>query len=212
MSSPTQTMPVPRRRVLKAAGVRAPVPAVHVAVAPPVSADAHSAALGQAWSDGVAEGREQARGELAGAATAAAERGADALDRLAVLSSQQQATAISDASRAVLAAALDIAEWILRQELSRDSKALLHRLEDAAGRLLPATGLEVAVSPADEAMVRVWATRRNGTTVIPDAELAPGDARMRTEAGQADVTVAAALRVACELLGVDPARALEPSR
>lgn len=212
MTAATDSLVPVRRRVLKAAGVRAPLAAPSAPVAPPVSALAHHEALGQAWSDGVAEGREQARAELAGAAAAAAERGAAALDRLATISSQQQAAAVSDASRAVLAAALDIAEWVLREELSRDSKALLHRLEDAAGRLLPATGLEVAVSPADTEMVRTWAARRNGTTVHTDADLAPGDARMRTEAGQADVTVAAALRVACELLGVDPARAPETHR
>jgi hypothetical protein len=42
--------------------------------------------------------------------------------------------------------------------------------------------------------------------LVVDAALAPGDARYDNGTGTVEVTVAAALRIAAEALGIDPAR------
>jgi hypothetical protein len=53
--------------------------------------------------------------------------------------------------------------------------------------------------------VRGWAARHD-VDVVVDASLEPGDATYDNGAGSAEVTVAAALRIAAEALGVDPSR------
>lgn len=201
----------PRRRVLKAGGVRlsgAPAPGAAPSAAE-LAHEAHQAELEAAGAEAFRAGIEYARAEASALQAAAAVRGAAALERLADLAADQQTAAVSAASRAVLAAALDVAEWVLRDELSTHGRALLRRLDEAATRLLPSSRLTVMVSGQDLESVTGWARSRPEADVVVDPGLSPGDARLVTDAAQADVTVAAALRVACELLGVDPGRAPE---
>lgn len=157
--------------------------------------------IAAAYAAGMDAGREAA---LA-ASAAAGPRIAEALEQLAVAAHQQQVEAVDTTSRAVLASAIDIAEWILRHELPADSRSLLARLGEAAGALLPSPTARVAVGPADEPAVREWATLRD-VEVVVDHALAPGDARYDNGTGSVEVTVAAALRIAAEALGIDPAR------
>ena len=116
-----------------------------------------------------------------------------------------QRESLDTTSRAVLAAAIDIAEWVLRHELPQSSKSLLERLQASALALLPSSTCRVHVAAQDELAVRAWAVSHD-VEVVVDADLQPGDARYESGAGNVDVTVAAALRIAAEALGVDPSR------
>jgi flagellar biosynthesis/type III secretory pathway protein FliH len=165
----------------------------------------HRQAAAASFSDGYQAGRAAALAEGTGADL----RAAAALDALAAAAVRAHAEEVSGTSRAVLAAALDVAEWVLRHELPADSRSLLTRLGEAAGSLLPSPSARVSVSPHDEAAVRPWAARRRGVEVVVDPSLAPGDAAFDTDAGSVEVSVAAALRIAAETLGVDPARGVQ---
>ena len=158
-----------------------------------------------AFSAGYEEGRRSALAEGADAAL----RGAAVLEQLAGTAARAHAAEVAGTSRAVLAAALDITEWVLRHELARDSRSLLTRLGEAAASLLPSPTTRVGVSAADAPAVRTWGSRRSGVEVHVDPALAPGDATLDTDAGSVDVSVAAALRIAAETPGVDPARGVE---
>lgn len=158
-------------------------------------------AIAAAYAAGLDAGRASALAESA----AAAPRIAEALEQLAQASRLHQTEAVDTTSRAVLASAIDIAEWILRHELPNDSRSLIARLGEAASALLPAPTARVVVGPADEPAVREWAQLR-GVDLVVDPALAPGDARYDNGTGTVEVTVAAALRIAAEALGVDPAR------
>ena len=158
-------------------------------------------AIAAAFAAGMDAGRDA---DLA-ASAAAAPRIADALEQLALAARQHQVDAVDTTSRAVLASAIDIAEWILRHELPADSRSLLARLGEAATALLPSSTTRVVVGPADEPAVREWAVLRDVELVV-DPALAPGDARYDNGTGSVEVTVGAALRIAAEALGIDPAR------
>jgi flagellar biosynthesis/type III secretory pathway protein FliH len=159
------------------------------------------AAISAAYAAGYDDGRAAANREGADAAP----RAAQALEALVRKESANRATEVDVTSRAVLASAVDIAEWVLRHELSTDSRSLLARLEQAALALMPSSTTKVTVSPHDEESVRCWALNHD-VEVFVDLSLSPGDARFGNGTGDADVTVAAALRIAAEALGVDPAR------
>ncbi|MCW2666683.1 MAG: Flagellar assembly protein FliH [Frankiales bacterium] len=156
--------------------------------------------LAEAYAAGFDAGRAQAVADGADAAV----RGAAALEELVGHARRLHAEEVSMASRAALAAAMDVAEWVLRHELSTSSRSLLARLEAGAQSLLPSPTTRVLVSPADADAVRGWATRKNGVQVVVDETLQPGNAGVETDAGSVDVTIAAALRIAAETLGVDP--------
>lgn len=166
---------------------------------------ARDEAAAVAFRQGFAAGRTQAMAQGAGAEL----RAAEALEALVAAATHRHAEEVSATSRAVLAAALDVAEWILRHELPADSRSLLTRLGEAAGSLLPSPAARVTVSPHDEPAVRPWAARRRGVEVVVDPALAPGDATFDTDAGSVEVSVAAALRIAAETLGIDPARGVQ---
>lgn len=189
-------------RVLKAGDVVAVKQEAATRVATELAAEQErQTAIADAYAAGYDDGRAAAVREGAEAAP----RGAAALERLLGLAAQQRADLVDTSSRAVLAAAVDIAEWILRHELSTDTRSVLERLSAAAHALMPSTTARVTVSPADEAAVRGWALRHD-VEVVVDPTLAAGDALFDNGAGRVEVTVAAALRIAAEALGVDPAR------
>lgn len=160
--------------------------------------------IAAAYARGLDDGHTAA--EAAGLASGP--RIAAALEQLARSAAEQQAVAIDVGSRAVLASAVDIAEWVLRHELTGDSRSVLARLAEAAAALLPSPTTRAVVSQHDASAVRAWADGR-GIEVVVDPHLAPGDARFDNGTGSVDVTVAAALRIAAEALGVDPARGVQ---
>lgn len=157
----------------------------------------------EAYAEGRAAGLAEARSGLLAQQVAVSERAVSALGQVVALAERTHHEEVQATSRAVLAAALDIAEWVLRSELPASGRSLLSRLEAAAEALLPSLTTRVVVSAADEEAVRAWAVRRRGVEVLVDPALAPGDATYETDAGSVDVTLAAALRVAARTLGVD---------
>ncbi|MGZ6827368.1 MAG: hypothetical protein ACXVGH_11285, partial [Mycobacteriales bacterium] len=100
-------------------------------------------AVAAAYAAGLDDGRAAARAEGADAGP----RIAAALEQLARTAAAQQTAAVDASSRAVLATAVDIAEWVLRHELAADSRSLLARLADAASALLPSATSRATVSP-----------------------------------------------------------------
>ena len=74
--------------------------------------------------------------------------------------------------------------------------------------LLPSPRARCVVSSYDESAVRAWSGARD-LDVVVDPALAPGDAHFDNGTGSVEVTVAAALRIAAEALGVDPARGVQ---
>jgi flagellar biosynthesis/type III secretory pathway protein FliH len=164
--------------------------------------DERAEELAAARAEGVVSGLAMARAEGA----AAVERLAAAMEQLAQHARTQHTALVDTTSRAVLANAIDLAEWILRHELSSDTKSLLERLAMAAHALLPNPQSRILVSAADHHLVQPWADKQ-GIAVEVDSSLAQGDARFDSGSGSVDVTVGAALRVAAQALGVDPAQA-----
>ena len=158
-------------------------------------------AIAAAYAAGLDAGRTDALAQGADAGP----RIAAALEQLARTGASQRTEAVDATSRAVVASAVDIAEWVLRHELSHDSRSILARLSEAATALLPSTRTRATISAADAGAVRGWCESHD-IEVVVDANLAPGDARFDNGTGSVDVTVAAALRIAAEALGVDPAR------
>ena len=192
-------------RVLKAGDVTHARQAAAVRATEELAAEtARQDALAAAYAAGFDDGRARALAEGA----AADQRIAAALEELARHGADQRAAAVDASSRAVLATAMDIAEWVLRHELGAGSRSLLARLDEALHALLPAPTLRATVAPADEDAVRRWA-QAHGVELQVDPDLAPGDARFDNGTGSVEVTVAAALRIAAEALGVDPARGPE---
>ena len=188
-------------KVLKAgdvAGVRATLVADRTAA---LAAEAErQQELAAAYASGFDDGVRRAVAQGAEAAP----RGAAALEALLEQVARLHAEEVTATGRAVLTAAVDVAQWVLRHEVSAGSRSLLARLEESASALLPAPTTRVLVNAADADAVRDWAAGRPGTTVVVDPALAPGDASVETDAGSIDVSVAAALRIAREALDVGP--------
>ena len=153
----------PRRRVLKAGGVRlsgAPAPGAAPSAAE-LAHEAHQAELEAAGAEAFRAGIEHARAEASALQAAAAVRGAAALERLADLAADQQTAAVSAASRAVLAAALDVAEWVLRDELStRRPRAAAPARRGRHPAAAPPAGSPSSVSGQDLESVTGWARSR----------------------------------------------------
>ena len=165
------------------------------------------AELAAAFEAGRAQGRAEGIEETERAGVAAVMRATEAIETVSATLNAHESGSYAATSDAILAAAVDVAEWVLRRELSHDGRALLVRLGEAAADLLPSPTTRIAVSPADHALVLEWAAGRSrvGTEVIADARLRPGDAVITTDAGLAEVTVEAALATAAQALGlVDP--------
>jgi flagellar biosynthesis/type III secretory pathway protein FliH len=159
-------------------------------------------ALATAYAAGFDDG--VARATALGAE--ASPRGAAALETLLAEVSRLHAEEVAVAGRTVLQTALEVARWVLRDEVRAGTHSLLARLEQSATELLPSPTTRVLVSAADAEAVRGWADGRPGVQVVVDPQLAPGDAAVETDAGNLDVSIAAALRIAAEALDVDGAR------
>ena len=149
-------------------------------------------------------GRVDAIADLATSADAAQQRAVEAIDRIVAELNGRHAEVVEVHIRAVAAAAIDVAEWVLRHPLPETTRGLVARLSYAAESLIPSAQATVHVSATDAETVAVWAARHPELTVTVDAHLTTGNATLETENGRADVSVAAALRVAAEMLGIDP--------
>jgi flagellar biosynthesis/type III secretory pathway protein FliH len=164
--------------------------------------------LAEAFEAGRAAGTAEGRARAESESSAAVQRASAALDRLTQDSGAS--AQVQDRQDEVLRAALEIAEWVLREELSANGYAMLQRLESAMSSLLPDRETTVLVSEIDATLVRDWAKGMH-VQVVVDASLAPGDALVRTSHGGADVTVAAALQLASDVLGL-PAQQVAAQR
>lgn len=200
---PPGSLPAVARRVVKAGSVRS-VPSSERVRADVEAAAVRLAELEEAAQAAWREGHAAGVAETLAAGHDAVLRAADALDTAVENVTGQREREVSATSAAVLSAALEVAEWVLRRELSADGQALLARLEAGLTALLPSPTTRIAVRPDAYDLVTEWTTGRGrvGTVVVADARLAPGDAVVTTDAGCAEVTVAAALRTAGEALGL----------
>jgi len=198
---------LPDRRVLKAGAVRT-VASAAVTQAAAEAAAAHADELARVAEAARAEGYRTGVEETLAAGAAAAERGAAALEALVETVRAQDDRELAATHATVVAVAVEVAEWVLRRELGDGGRSLLARLELGLTALLPSPTTRIAVAPDDHAVVAEWAAGRGrlGTTVLADQRLAPGDAVVTTDAGSAEVTVAAALRAAAETLGLSVAQ------
>lgn len=194
-------MPEPGVRVLKAVRVADQARSTRAAHDAQQEQEAQ-ALLEAAYARGFQDGQEQERSSAAGAD----QRGAQAVEQLLQVARSRHAEQVDGCSGAVLRAALDVAEWVLRHETSADTRSLLTRLEQAASALMPSAQVRVLVSPSDAAAVRTWAEAQRGVEVVVEPSLPPGDAAYETADGAVDVSVTAALRIAAETLGLDAQR------
>lgn len=193
------------RRVVKAVAVRAVPSGEHQRHAAQLQRE-RDAELAAARAAGRVEGHAAGVAETLARGTEAELRGAAALEALSQTVRAQADREVAATSATVFEVATEIATWVLRRELADGGRTLLARLETGLAALLPSPTTRIAVSPADADLVGEWASGRGriGTTVVADARLAPGDAVVTTDAGRAEVTVAAALRTAEETLGLAP--------
>ena len=165
-----------------------------------VAPEEHEAAVAAAYEAGLAAGRAAGRGEAATEARAAAGSVADAVvaafagHRAAVLAD------VGGTTEELLAAAVEVARWVIGRDLTADSTSLLERLGDATVRMVAPGELVVTVSPRDVPLVTEWAAGR--ARVVGDPRLRPGEARVASETSEAVVTIAAAIRRAQEALGI----------
>ena len=197
------------RRVLKSPTIRAVPTAEQARAEAEAKARAEAQRLGelrQAAEAGRAEGYRAGVEETLASGQEAGLRGASALERVLAKVDGMREREVHATAEGVVTAALEIAEWVLRRELSDEGRSLLTRLETGLTSLLPSPSTRIAVSHADHAVVAQWAEARGrvGTTVVADARLTPGDAVVVTDAGSADLTVAAALKTAADALGLTP--------
>lgn len=159
--------------------------------------------LQKALAEAYEEGRRFAEEGAAGRQAAAAERGAAALEKLLHVAEQSRSAALDLGTRTVATAALDIVEWVLRQDASQRTTGLIARLTETATNLLPAGKWTVVSAPAEAEYIRAWALDRPDVTVVESVAIAPGDAQVQYGDATADVSVSAALRIAAEVLGVE---------
>ena len=198
--------PAPRpapRRVLRAATVLT-VPTSELDQAEERTRRLRAAELAGQLAQARAQGHAEGVAETLAAGTQATLRAGSALETLTAAVCAQQDREVEATGAAVLSLGLTVSEWVLRRELSADGTALLRRLEEGLTALLPSPTTRISVSHQDAPLVTEWADSRGrvGTEVVADSRLAPGDAVVVTDAGRAEVTVAAALRTAGEALGL----------
>ena len=205
LSAPAPAPAPPARRVLRAADV-VTVDDVQVQADEQRARQQEQRDLEQLLHAAREQGRAAGTAATLAEGTAAVLRATGALEQLAARVASEQQREVDAVSEAVVRLALQVSEWVLRRELAEDGgRALLTRLEAGLTALLPSPTTRISVSHADHALVSEWAEGRGrvGTTVVADHRLAAGDAVVVTDAGRAEVTVAAALRTAAEALGID---------
>lgn len=151
----------------------------------------------EGYRDGVADGLQQARE----AGAQAVPRVAAALEELARTASRTHAEAVALTSTAVLDAATQIAEWLVREHLACAPRGVLTQLDEIAKALVITEPCSIFVASADLVAVSEWAQTHGSLDVSVDAALQPGEVRMVTRTGRAEFLVTDALTRARELLG-----------
>ena len=198
--------PVPTGRVLRAATVRT-VSAVEVELEQARRTRVLDDELTRQLAFAHAQGRAAGVADTLAQGQQAVLSAAEMLQTLCATVEAQQDREVRATATAVVELALLVSQWMLRRELSDDGAALLNRLEEGLLALLPSPTTRLSVSHVDHALVAEWAASRGrvGTQVVADSRLAPGDAVVVTDAGHAELTVAAALAAAAEALGLTTA-------
>ncbi len=158
-----------------------------------------------AYAQGLADGRRAAVGEASEAARLVAERitaglGEAVGEVLGELRRLRAGEALADVELA-----RDLAEIILGREPHDDGRALLARCQEALSRL-DDRPLEVRCHPEDAAVLTpaltAGPTVEGEVTVVEDAALAPGEARIAGRWAHVELTHAAAWRLIDEVLEV----------
>jgi flagellar biosynthesis/type III secretory pathway protein FliH len=183
--------------ILKAADVRARAVEVDTARASHEAMTAQlRAARDEGYRSGFADGHARALAEGADAGP----RIAAALDELARNAAQVHAHAVEATSGALLDAAVQIAEWLVREHLATAPRAVLSRLEEISRSLVISEPCTIAVSSSDLAAVHDWAQAHGSLDVCVDSSLEPGEVRMTTRTGRAESLVTDALARAREVI------------
>jgi flagellar biosynthesis/type III secretory pathway protein FliH len=146
------------------------------------------AAVADAYRRGVADGRDAAEREGAGAVPRLVDAVAAAADGAATAAAAQVR---ADAS-SLLALAAEMAAWMVGEQAAADAAVLAARLEAALVGLAPTASLEIEVAPAQVDAIAAWAG--SGATVVGNPSLGPGDALLRAGAASADLRLAEAVR------------------
>jgi flagellar biosynthesis/type III secretory pathway protein FliH len=161
--------------------------------------EAHRAELSAAYQAGLSDGRALAERE----GLAAVPRLVEAVRRAVAAVDAATAAAEAAASRAVAEAAVELAAWIVRREVSADPSLLAHRLADAMRHLRPAAGVVIRVAPTMVGPLSDWVGEAGIPAVVEaDPALDPGEARVLAGDCGADLTMAAALARVREALEV----------
>ncbi|MDI3327175.1 MAG: FliH/SctL family protein [Alicyclobacillaceae bacterium] len=94
--------------------------------------------------------------------------------------------------------AIAVAEKVVRRTVETDRDWLAGVVSEAVRSLLPAEDVAVHVHPSDVEEIRGAISAE--VKVIPDPDLAPGDARVRSAKGEVDARVEVALEEAAKLI------------
>jgi flagellar assembly protein FliH len=142
-----------------------------------------------------AEQAELVANQAAQAAAVASRRASDALESLARAAEAVRAIAapvLSDATGAVHAAAIELAETVLGVELAADDRSARAALARVHGAELGPGPVTVRLHPRDVAALPAGAAAEH-VRIVADATLAPGDAIAEHADGHLDARIGAAL-------------------
>lgn len=186
--------------ILKAAQVRAR--AVELDLQRASADELHAqmeAVRAEALREGYAAGRAQALAE----GVTATDRLATALQVMVSQAERSQVAAIADASQTILTAAVEIAEWLVRTELGDLAHNVVGTLTEITRSLVMTEPCTLFVHFTDVGSVTTWAASHPTWEVTVDPQLAPGEVRVVTRTGTAELIVADALMRAREALGLE---------
>ena len=153
---------------------------------PPSALDA--TAVETATSYAFEEGRLAGRAEAAESVRELALAVNEAVDRAVADLQQIRADAVSQ----WVEAAIDIAEFLIDSVPEQAAQSLLSRIEDALEQITD-TPLEIHIGATDLELVDEIFGNRSDISVIVEAGLRPGEARISGSAASADITRATAL-------------------
>lgn len=163
------------------------------------------------WAEGRRRAQEEAEQTAAAQADAAAQAHAAALERQRVLADALERAAARcggdlEARYAELAdqaveLALQIAEAVVQRELATTADPGADAVRRALTSVPPTIAVTVRLNPEDLAGMDPDAVTGRPVTLVPDADVARGDALAETETQMVDATVDAAMARVREVLG-----------
>jgi flagellar biosynthesis/type III secretory pathway protein FliH len=137
---------------------------------------ARRAEVDEAYRAGVAAGRASGVGAVPALV--------ESLDRAGAELARAERERRQGDAEALLTLATELAGWLVGREEAADPSALLGILDRLLEDLPPATSFEVRVPPDVVPVVNERWAPAHGATVVGDAGLAPGEARLVTASGE----------------------------